>query len=83
MVLQGPTETGKRIFAEPRTAVSMNPKDPGGRSALVDERWAAVECCLSAGGGDPWREMMSLLDQIAAGMPPDRRESYAPHLAGP
>jgi NAD(P)-dependent dehydrogenase (short-subunit alcohol dehydrogenase family) len=31
---------------------------------------------------DPWREMMSLLDQIAAGMPADRRESYAPHLAG-
>lgn len=31
---------------------------------------------------DPWREMMSLLDQIAAGMSPDRRESYAPHLAG-
>ena len=31
---------------------------------------------------DTCREMMPLLDRIAAGMSPDRRESYAPHLVG-
>ena len=31
---------------------------------------------------DLWRVMMSLLDQIAAGMSPEERELYAPHLAG-
>jgi NAD(P)-dependent dehydrogenase (short-subunit alcohol dehydrogenase family) len=31
---------------------------------------------------DTWRLMMSLLDQIAAGMRVEQRELYAPHLAG-
>jgi NAD(P)-dependent dehydrogenase (short-subunit alcohol dehydrogenase family) len=31
---------------------------------------------------DPWREMMSLLDGVAADMSPEERELYAPHLAG-
>jgi NAD(P)-dependent dehydrogenase (short-subunit alcohol dehydrogenase family) len=31
---------------------------------------------------DPWREMMSLLDRVAADMSPEERELYAPHLAG-
>jgi len=31
---------------------------------------------------DPWREMMSLLDGVAADMSPEERELYAPHLEG-
>ena len=31
---------------------------------------------------DPWRQMMSILDQMVADMSPDGREAYAPHLAG-
>lgn len=31
---------------------------------------------------DPWRQMMSLMDELDAGMPPELRELYAAHLAG-
>lgn len=31
---------------------------------------------------DPWREILSLLDDVAAGMSAEERELYAPHLAG-
>ena len=31
---------------------------------------------------DPWREILSLLDGVAAGMSAEERERYAPHMAG-
>ena len=31
---------------------------------------------------DPWREILALLDGVAAGMSAEERELYAPHLAG-
>ena len=31
---------------------------------------------------DPWREILSLLDGVAAGISADERELYAPHMAG-
>ena len=54
-------------------------------SLRVELRPWSVRVILIEPGGidtDPWREMMSLLDEVAAGMSPEERELYAPHLAG-